>query len=454
MIVSRFLCASLVLGLCAAPALQATPVRADGYTHVRSLGGIDEYRLDANGLTVLLLPSHAAPVVTYQVTYKVGSRNEVTGSTGGTHLLEHLMFKGSKHFSKEQGNSIDIYLERVGAGFNASTAQDRTNYYATLGPDALPGYIAIEGDRMHDLLLRESDRKDEMTVVRNEYEQNENDPNSVLGKLIWAAAYEAHPYHHPVIGWRSDIEGVSIEKLRTFYNTYYWPNNATVTVVGDIDPVNVLGLIRKSYGKIPHSPEAIPTVYTTEPVQQGARRVMLERAGDTGSVSINWKSPSALDPDMPALSMLKLVLKQGKSSRLSRALVDTSLASYVDASASMLHDPGLFGVDALLNPGVTHEKVEQVMLDVVDKVKRDGVTTEEMHRVLGPYRADVAYRRDGTDSAAGALNEYIAMGDWTMYVNYLDKLEKVTPADVQRVAKKYLNKNQSTTGWFVPEASK
>jgi zinc protease len=275
-----------------------------------------------------------------------------------------------------------------------------------------------------------------------------------LDKLIWAAAYEAHPYHHPVIGWRSDIENVSIQKLHAFYDTFYWPNNATVTVVGDIDPKQVLGQIRKDYGTIPRSPQAIPVVYTTEPKQEGPRRVLLERTGDTASVSVNWKSPSALDPDMPALTMLELVLSQGKSSRLSRALVDTSLASRASANAAMLHDPGLFSVDALVAPGVSPEKVEKVILDEVERVKRDGVTAAEMQRVLGPYRADVAYRRDGTGSAAGALNEYIAMGDWTLYVTYLAKLEKVTPADVQRVASKYLNKDQSTTGWFVPEASK
>lgn len=454
MIISRFVCASLVLGLIAAPALSAKPVHADGFTHVKSVGHIDEYRLDANGLTVLLLPSHAAPVVTYQVTYRVGSRNEVTGSTGGTHLLEHLMFKGSKHFTKEGGNSIDIYLDGVGANFNASTGKDRTNYYATLGPDALPGYVAIEGDRMRNLLLRESDRKDEMTVVRNEFEQNENDPNSALNKMIWATAYEAHPYHHPTIGWRSDIENVSIEKLRAFYNTYYWPNNATVTVVGDIDPENVLKLIRKNYGNIPHSPNPIPAVYTSEPKQEGQRRVRLERSGDAGTVMVDFKSPSALDPDMPALTLLKLVLKQGKSSRLSRALVDTSLASYVSTSASMMHDPGLFSVDVALAPGVSHAKVEKVVFNEIERIKKDGVTAQELHRVLGPYRANVAYRRDGTGSAASALNEYVAMGDWTLYVNYLDKLKKVTPADVQRVAGKYLNKNQSTVGWFVPETSK
>lgn len=452
--VSRFLCAGLALGLATASAAQAAAVRADGFSHVRSLGGIDEYRLDANGLTVLLLPSHAAPVVTFQVTYLVGSRNEVTGTTGATHLLEHLMFKGSKHYTKEGGNSIDMYLDRVGASFNASTGQDRTNYYATLSPDALPGYIAIEGDRMRGLLLRESDRKDEMTVVRNEYERGENDPNSALNTLVRASAIVAHPYHHPVIGWRSDIENVPIQKLRAFYDTYYWPNNATVTVVGDFEPAQVLGLIRKDFGAIPRSPQPIPKVYTTEPAQQGARRVELSRAGEAGTVMVDWKGPAALDPDMPALTMLKLVLSQGKGSRLSRALVDTSLASYASASASMSHDPDLFSADAMLAPGVSHEKVEQVILAEVDKIKRDGVTQAELTRVLGPYRADQAYRRDGTDSAAAALNEYLAMGDWTLYVNYLDKLEKVTPADVQRVARKYLNKNQSTTGWFVPETTK
>ncbi|MGE8232121.1 MAG: M16 family metallopeptidase, partial [Stenotrophomonas sp.] len=228
MISQRLLCAGLALGLMAASAASAEPVKVNGFTHVKSLDGIDEYRLDANGLSVLLLPNHAAPVVTFQMTYRVGSRNEVTGTTGGTHLLEHLMFMGSTNFDGE--NNVDTYLDRVGAGFNATTSLDRTNYYATLPPAALDGYIAIEADRMRGLLLREKDRQSEMTVVRNEYERNENNPNGALMKLMWATAYNAHPYHHPVIGWRSDIEKVSIEKLRAFYDTFYWPNNATVTV--------------------------------------------------------------------------------------------------------------------------------------------------------------------------------------------------------------------------------
>ncbi len=196
-----------------APAAPA-PATAAGFTYIKSLGGIDEYRLDANGLSVLIMPDHSAPVVTFQVTYRVGSRNEVTGTTGATHLLEHMMFKGSERFNDAKGNSIKQYLEHVGGQFNATTSFDRTNYFATLGRDDLDGYVAIESDRMRNLWLRESDRQAEMTVVRNEYERGKNDPNTVLMEEVSAAAYVALPYHHPTIGYKSDIEHVPIEKLR------------------------------------------------------------------------------------------------------------------------------------------------------------------------------------------------------------------------------------------------
>src|ERR1700737_582454 len=240
------------------PALAPAPVAVAGFSYVKSLGGIDEYRLDSNGLTVLLVPDHSAPVVTFQVTYQVGSRNEVTGTTGATHILEHLMFKGSEGFNDPKGNSVKQYLERVGGQLNASTSFDRTNYFATIGRESLEGYIAIEADRMRHLWLHEADRQSEMTVVRNEYERGKNDPVSVLVEDVTAAAYQALPYHHPTIGWKSDIEHVPIAKLHEFYDTFYWPNNATVTVVGDIDAAATLGLIKKYYGVYTASPQPIP----------------------------------------------------------------------------------------------------------------------------------------------------------------------------------------------------
>jgi zinc protease len=178
------------------------------------VGAIAEYTLNSNGLTVLLLPEHSAPVVTFMVTYRVGSRNEVTGTTGSTHLLEHLMFKGSEAFNDKKGNSVKQFLETIGGNYNATTWLDRTNYYSEIGSEHLEGYMAIESDRMRNLWLREDDRRPEMTVVRNEFEIGENDPQQSLDKEIFAAAFQAHPYHHSTIGWRSDIERVPIEKLR------------------------------------------------------------------------------------------------------------------------------------------------------------------------------------------------------------------------------------------------
>jgi zinc protease len=434
----------------AAVASGSSPVSVEGFSHIKSLGGIDEYRLDANGLTVLVLPDHSAPVVTFQVTYRVGSRHEVTGTTGATHLLEHLMFKGTERHNEAAGNGIAQYLDRVGAGFNATTWVDRTNYFATLGPEHLEGYIAIEADRMRNLRLREEDRQSEMTVVRNEYERGENSPGNALEKEVFAAAFVAHPYHHSTIGWRSDIENVPIEKLRQFYDTFYWPDNATVTVVGDVQPAEVLSLIKKHFGAIPRAPKPIPQVYTEEPVQNGARRVTLKRAGALGLVMIAYKVPHARHADLPALSVLGSVLSSGRNSRLYRALVDQSLATFASAGVMPTHDPGLFTFRVALAQGVTHEQAEKVVLAEIERIKKEGVTADEVQRVIQQYRASEAYTRDGTMGMAVTLNESIAAGDWTLYITFLEQVARVTSADVQRVAQEYLIEDRSTTGWFVP----
>jgi zinc protease len=433
---------------------RSLPVNVAGFTYVKSLAGIDEYTQDVNGLQVLVKPDHSAPVVTFQVTYHVGSRNEVTGTTGATHLLEHLMFKGSEGFNDPAGNSIKQYLEAVGAGFNATTSFDRTNYFATLGRDHLEGYIAIEADRMRRLWLHEADRQAEMTVVRNEFERGENNPESALMKEVQALVFIAHPYHHPTIGWRSDIEHVPIEKLRAFYDTFYWPNNATVTIVGDVDPAQALKLVNKYYGKISHAPQPIPVVYTEEPPQSGARRVTLERPGQLGNIVIAYRIPAARAADLPALEVLGSILSDGKSSRLYPALVDKSLALGTEAGAYRLHDPGMFIASITLAPGATHDQVEKITLAEIEKVKSAGVTAAEVDRIVRQYQAAEAYGRDGTANVASSLNEWIAVGDWTLYASYADKMAKVTPADVQRVAKTYLGHDQSTTGWFVPVETK
>jgi zinc protease len=428
----------------------SSPTAVAGFSFVKSLGGIDEYRLDSNGLTVLLVPDHSAPVLTFQVTYQVGSRNEVTGTTGATHILEHLMFKGSEGFNDPKGNSIKQYLERVGGQFNASTSVDRTNYFATIGRENLEGYIAIEADRMRHLWLREADRQAEMTVVRNEYERGKNDPDNVLMEEVTAAAYEALPYHHPTIGWKSDIEHVPISRLREFYDTFYWPNNATVSVIGDLEPEATLSLIKKYYGIYPHSPAPIPPMYTEEPAQSGERRVTVKRPGELGTVIIAHKVPNGREADQPALDMLDAILSSGKNARLYRALVDQGLALNAGAGTDLHHDLSLHTLYAVLAPGTAHTQVEKALLAEVAKVKADGVTAAEVERVKQQYIARDAYKRDGTSAIAGEINEWIAVGDWTLYVTFPQKVQQVTPADVQRVAKEYLKDDQSTTGWFIP----
>lgn len=443
--------AALLTGAFGAAMAAAPPhVSASGFTFVQSLGGIDEYRLDANKLTVLLVRDPSAPVVTFNVTYLVGSRNEVTGTTGATHLLEHLMFKGSRNFEDAKGNSLKQYVERVGGNYNATTSIDRTRYFATLGSDALEGYIRVEADRMRNLLLRESDRQSEMTVVRNEFERGKNDPENVLVEEVRAAAYVALPYHHPTIGWRSDIEHVPIERLRGFYDTFYWPNNATVTVVGDLDPARVLGWIRQYYGGFTASPAPIPVIYTEEPPQTGARRVIVKRPGELGTVLIAHKVPVGRDPDQAPLAVLDAILGDGKSSRLYRELVDKGLALDAGAQVDVSHDLSLHMLYASLAPDAKMEDVEKALWASLKEVQDHGVTEPELDRVKNQWRAQQAYKRDGTAGVASGINEYVGIGDWTLYVRFPEMVQKVSTADVQRVARQYFTEDASTTGWYVP----
>lgn len=427
------------------------PTVETAFEFIKSSGGIDEYRCTLNDLSVLLMEDHSAPVVTFMVTYHVGSRNEAIGHTGSTHLLEHMMFKGSKNFNKEKGNPIWTVLQDVGAQINATTGMDRTNYFELLPSEHLGRAIAIEADRMRNLFIKDEERQTEMTVVINEFERGENDPFDTLDKNMWATAYQAHPYHHSTLGWRSDIEGVSTERLREFYETYYWPNNATVTIIGDFNKNDALQMILDNYGAIPKSPHEIPEMYTTEPEQEGARRFVIKRSGQMGIVGIAHKTPEGLNVDYHSISILSRILGEGKSGRLYKKIVDKGLATSISIWDYPLRDNGLFITYAFLTPGIKHEDVEKIILDEYALIKNKGVTNKEIARAKGQVRAQLAYSRDGSYSIASNLNEAIATGDWTYYTNYLENINKVTKADIERIVKTYLIEDKSTTGYFIPE---
>lgn len=442
--------ATLTLILIMSSVLIASQI-PNGFNEVKTKGGITEYQLVKNGLTVLLMEDHSAPVLTFMVTYRVGSRNEVTGTTGATHLLEHLMFKGTEKYNKANGGHIDAALGNIGARMNATTYFDRTNYYESIPSDYLELAVDLESDRMRNLWLHQEDKDAEMTVVRNEFERSQNSPFQALNTAIWAAAFQAHPYHHSTIGWKSDIENVPIEKLRKFYDTFYWPNNATVTVIGDFDTNKALELIKKYYGTIPTSPHEIPKLYTTEPEQQGLRRVTVNRASQLGVVGIAHKVPEGASNETYPLVLLDYILANGKTSRFYKALVDKNKAIDIFNYYVPLHDASIFTPYIFLAPGATHEEVEKIVREEIEKIKTDGVTEDEVKRAISQITAETTYDRDGSFSIASQLNEAIAMGNWTFYVDYLDNLKKVTVKDIQEVVKKYFVEEHRTIGYFIPK---
>jgi zinc protease len=424
---------------------------SDSFDFVKEKAGIREFRLKSNGLRLLLLQNRVAPVVTFAVVYHVGSRNEAVGYTGATHLLEHLMFKGTPEYNREKGTAIAAVLEALGARFNATTWFDRTNYYETLPSAELDVAVKIETSRMRGSLIRDEDRQPEMTVVRNEFERGENSPFQVLYKHTFAAAFREHPYHHPTIGWRSDIEGVTTERLKEFYDVFYHPNNATAMVIGDFEEEEALEKIARHLGPIPPSARPIPAVHTVEPPQEGERRFIVRRSGSVAWSGLAWRTVQALHPDTHALAVLGNILGGGMTSRLYQALVEKSLALSVTVVPWQLRDPALLSIFAPVRPGVDPADIESVIRLEVGRVARDGVTEAETEKARRQIEAEVIFDRDSTDQVAASLSEAISAADWEWYADYPAAIRRVVPEDVRRVAAAYLTDDALTVGLFLPK---
>jgi zinc protease len=418
---------------------------------VREKAGIREFRLRSNDLRVLLLRNTVAPVATFAVVYHVGSRNEAVGYTGATHLLEHLMFKGTPEFNRDSGTAVAAVLEALGARFNATTWFDRTNYYETIPSDRIDTAMRIEASRMRGAYLRDSDRAPEMTVVRNEYERGENSPFQVLYKETFSTAFREHPYHHPTIGWRTDIEGVTTERLKEFYDVFYHPNNATAMVIGDFEEEDALQGIVRHFGRIPRSSRPIPQVYTVEPPQEGERRFVVRRTGQVAWVAISWRTVEARHPDTPALAALGNLLGGGLTARLYLALVETSLALSVTVVPWQLRDPALFSVFVPVRPGVSPETVEKTIRSEAARVAREGVSEAEAAKARTQIEAEVIFERDSTDQVAASLSEAIAVADWEWYADYPEMVRRVTSDDIRRVASTYFADDALTVGLYVPK---
>ena len=428
-------------------------IAAAAFDFVSEKAGIREFRLRSNGLKLLLLSNTVAPVATFAVVYHVGSRNEAVGHTGATHLLEHLMFKGTAEYDREKGTAVAAVLEALGARFNATTSFDRTNYYETVPSDSIEIAVRIEASRMRGALLRDSDRVPEMTVVRNEYERGENSPFQVLYKETFATAFREHPYHHPTIGWRADIEGVSTDRLKEFYDVFYHPNNATAMLIGDFEEEKALAIVGRHFGPIPSSARPIPPVYTVEPPQEGERRFIVRRTGQIAWIALSWRSVEAGHPDTPALSVLGNILGVGLTARLHLALVEESLALSVTVVPWQLRDPALFSVFAPVRPGVEPGVVEARIRREIARVASEGVTEEEAKKARTQIEAEVIFDRDSTDQVAASLSEAIAVADWEWYADYPDQVGRVTAEDLRRVTTTYFRDDALTVGLYLPKES-
>ncbi len=412
---------------------------------IRTVFGVSEYRL-SNGLRVLYRQEKSAPVVAVCITFHVGSRNEAKGHTGSTHILEHLLFKNSEQFKKEEGKELATLLEGMGASLNATTWFDRTNYYEMLPVEHLEVALHAESDRMRGSLFSDADLASEMTVVRNEFERGRNNPFELLEEAIMETAFTTHPYRINTIGTQEDIEGSTATKLREFYDVYYWPNNATLTVTGDVPWSKVEKLVLKYFGPIASSPHKIPEMTIKEPTQKSPRKVALKKAMGVSIASLYYKTPPATHPDYAALLAATVILGGGFSSRLQKEVVDKGIAADASSLIFPLRDPGVAIVSAHAAHGVEPSKVLSVLRTVVKQFAKDGPSKEELERAQERILSQFAQERDGVLNEARGVSEAIAAGDWTLFYKLEKDVAKLTPQKVAAVVKKYFVSSGETAG--------
>jgi zinc protease len=447
---NSFLFRSAAAALVSFSAFAQTELRLpDGIKRVTSAEGITEYAL-ANGLRVLLFPDDSKPIITVNMTYKVGSRHEGYGETGMAHLLEHLVFKGTPRHP-----NIPKELTEHGARANGTTWFDRTNYYETVDDteENFRWALDLEADRMVNSFIARKDLESEFTVVRNEYERGENSPSGVLQKRMLAATFQWHNYGHSTIGEKSDIEGAPIERLQAFYRTYYQPDNAVLVLVGRLDEQKTLNLVHEYFSKIPKPERKIIPTYTAEPTQDGERQVTLRRVGEVQIVACDHRTPAAAHPDQAALSILADILRDDPSGRLYKALVETKKAVRVSGNQLGLAEAGVFSCTAQLRPEQSLDDAKAILLNVLDEIKTKPPTHEEVEKARTRLLKNIEMSFRQSDSLGLTLSTYIGAGDWRLIFLQRDNLEKVTRADVLRVAKAYIKPANRTLGVFLPDAN-
>ena len=417
-----------------------------GITRVRSIEGVTEYKLP-NGLQVLLFPDVTKQNITVNIVYRVGSRHESYGETGMAHLLEHLVFKGTPRHP-----NIPQELTAHGASPNGTTWYDRTNYFETFAAteENLDWALDLEADRMINSYISRKDLDSEFSVVRNEMESGENSPIRVLFDKITATAYQWHNYGKTTIGARSDVENVKIENLQAFYRKYYQPDNATLIVAGRFDETKTLDLINKKFGPIPKPSRVIEPLWTTEPIQDGERQVTIRRVGDTQYVMSGYHVPPASHPDFPAVVIMMQVLSDTPSGRLYKSLVESKKATNIFFTTFQNKEPSYAIFAAQLPKNGAIDPVRDTMLETIESFASAPPAKEEVERFKTATLKNLELAFNEPNTVALMFTDWVARGDWRLVFLYRDRLKKVTPEDIQRVAKDFLLQSNRTVGIFIP----
>ncbi|MDX1394898.1 MAG: pitrilysin family protein [Gemmatimonadota bacterium] len=421
-----------------------------GVTEVASVEGITEYRLE-NGLRFLLFPDQSKQQITVNITYMVGSRHEGYGETGMAHLLEHLVFKGTPNHP-----DIPAELTEHGAFPNGTTWFDRTNYFETFPAteENLDWALDLESDRMINSFISADDLESEMTVVRNEWEAGENNPAGVLRKRILSAAYDWHNYGNSTIGARADIENVPIDRLQAFYRKYYQPDNAILVVAGRFDRARALELVSEKFGPIPRPDRSgantLFETYTAEPAQDGERSVTLRRVGDVQLVMAAYHMPPGSHEQFAAVDVMTHLLSTRPAGRLYRDLVEPGLAASAFASNLQLREPGMLIATAQVREQDSLDDAATALLATLDGLVDEPPTEEEVERAKTDFLSSIELQFNNPQGIALQLSEWASMGDWRLFFIHRDRLQRVTPEAVHRVAQAYLKPSNRTIGYFYP----
>jgi zinc protease len=401
-----------------------------------------------NGLTVLTKEVHTAPVVSVQVWYRVGSRNEKPGINGLSHQLEHLLFKGTRDRPVQFGRLFSA----LGSQFNAFTSYDETAYFGTVQRDKLEALLTLEADRMVNSINGSEQLASEKRVVISELQGYENFPDYRLSRAVMKAAFPNRPYGLPVGGTKADVEKFTVDEVQSYYKTYYSPNNATLVITGDFNTQETLKAIEESFGKISKGTDATPDV-PSQNIQLKASQspIVLKEPGSTALLQVVYPLPDINHPDVAGIDLMDAILTGGRSSRLYQALVESGLASSVSASPAELIEPGWYEIAITAASGQELSKIERVLRDAIAKLPQEPVSEEELNRAKTLLQTYFVLSNQDITAQASQLGYYQTVsGDYRYVERYLDAIAKVTPADIQRVAKTYLDPNKQTIGYFEP----